>query len=160
MNTKNILTLAVLYLLSVPAWSQSAAIAITATVTASCTLEAPQLVTLKSIPYSVLAGKVTGDDLPDYATTFDIKSNCVGTDKYTYTFTPNVFGAAIKCLGSDKGALRFCLKVGDQDINFLQGPFILNGHDEVTTISVTPQVGPTVSPGAVTGTMIVTIEPA
>lgn len=164
MNTKKYrlgVIIALATVVSGPAWSESdsAFITIKATVNASCTLEAPSVVTLDDIPFSALADKNTGDNLPDYATTFELKSKCIGTSNYTYKFKPATV-LSISCLGSDTGALRFCLKVNDQELDFQQGTNSFTGSNDITTVTVTPQVGDSVAAGVVMGSVTVTIEPS
>lgn len=164
MSTKKYLPsviIALTTLVSVPVWSESssALITIKATVSASCTLEAPSVVTLDDIPFSALTDKNIGDNLPDYSTTFELKSKCIGTNKYTYNFTPTGV-TTTTCLGSDTGALRFCLKVNGQELDFNKGTNSVTGNNDITTVTVTPQVGNSVAAGVVTGSVTVTIEPS
>ncbi|MBF4154932.1 hypothetical protein ISU93_19885 [Enterobacter hormaechei] len=163
MSTKKYLHSVIIALttfVSVPVWSESssALITIKATVNASCTLEAPSVVTLPDIPFSVLADKSQGESLPDYATTFELKSKCIGTKNYTYKFTP-ASPQTIKCLESTPKVLRFCLKANGQELDFQNNPHI-TGSDDITIVTVTPYVGITKVAGLVTSELTVTIEPS
>lgn len=140
--------------------SDTATITLTATVTAVCTLEAPATVSLGEIPITAFSGKSSGDNLTDYVTTFTLTPTCSGADDYKLTFTASSVGGS--CVGSDTGTMRFCLKAGSDDLLFTSGAkSTWSGSDSSVTMTVTPQVGPyTVSVGDITGTVIVTIEPA
>ncbi|CAG9412737.1 MULTISPECIES: hypothetical protein [Providencia] len=143
--------------------SANAIVQIKTTVLAGCTLDAPETVSLDNIPSSAFNGKRVGDNLTDYAKTFNLTATCSGTDKYKYTF--QVTESDASCIKTNADFMRYCLKSNDKDINLSSTTATLNWDitkdGNITPITVIPQVASTTSTpvGEVNGQITITIEP-
>ncbi|SQI32194.1 Uncharacterised protein [Providencia alcalifaciens] len=79
--------------------SANAIVQIKTTVLAGCTLDAPETVSLDNIPSSAFNGKHVGDNLTDYAKTFNLTATCSGTDNInTHSKSQNPMHPALKLM--------------------------------------------------------------
>ena len=69
--------------------TNTAQIEINAVVTAACSIDAPAMLDMGTIPMAALVNKEITEELDDYAKTFTINTTCSGTSRYSLAFAPS-----------------------------------------------------------------------
>lgn len=138
--------------------ANTAQIEIKATVVAVCSVDAPAVLDMGTIPLSAFAGKEPREEVDEYAKTFKIDTTCSGTSRYSLAFSPS--NNTYHLLYSDKGLMGFAFYDPDDKRMDFSTPVSLtrSGNEESLTIKVVP-AKTSESVGADTASVTITISP-